>query len=72
LLNDVVTPDIQSHQVCHADPPWRYRHAPEGDEGRSIEANYPSMALEEICALPVAEKVAAEDAILFRAHGLFN
>ena len=53
------------YSLIYADPPWRYEHAPEGDEGRSIEANYPTMTLGEICALPVASKIAARDCVLF-------
>lgn len=47
--------------VLYADPPWRYDFAPHLD-GMSIEEHYPTMDLEEICALEVP---AAEDAVLF-------
>lgn len=49
--------------VIYADPPWRYEHPPMGDTGRSIENHYPTMTLEEICALPVLD-IAAENAVL--------
>ena len=49
-------------QVFYADPPWRYEHVE--TENRAIENQYPTMALEDICALPVAER-ATDDAILF-------
>jgi N6-adenosine-specific RNA methylase IME4 len=52
------------HAVLYADPPWRYEHPPIGASNRSIENHYPTMDLDEICALPVGE-VAADDAVLF-------
>ncbi len=45
-----------------ADPPWRYEHVE--TESRAIENHYPTMSLEEICALPVAG-VTTDDCILF-------
>lgn len=50
------------YPVLYADPPWRYEHAE--SESRAIENQYPTMALDEICALPVADLV-TPDAILF-------
>jgi len=50
------------YPVLYADPPWRYEHAE--SESRMIENQYPTMALDEICALPVADLV-TPDAILF-------
>jgi len=50
--------------IILADPPWRYENPPIGASNRSIENHYPTMTLEEICAL--SEKVpAADDAILY-------
>lgn len=49
--------------LIYADPPWRYENPPMGGGNRSIENHYPTMALEEICALPV-EKLSADDCIL--------
>jgi len=51
-----------TYPVIYADPPWRYEHVK--TESRAIENQYPTMALEDICALPVAD-VATPDAILF-------
>jgi N6-adenosine-specific RNA methylase IME4 len=48
--------------VLYVDPPWRYEHPV--TERDSIEAHYPTLALEEICALPIAD-IAADDAVLF-------
>jgi N6-adenosine-specific RNA methylase IME4 len=50
--------------LIYADPPWRYDMPPMGDSGRSIENQYPTMDIEEICALPVRELV-YDDGILF-------
>jgi N6-adenosine-specific RNA methylase IME4 len=49
--------------VLYADPPWQYEHPPIGATNRSIENHYPTMTLEEICALPVAS-IAHEHAVL--------
>lgn len=48
--------------VLYVDPPWRYEHVE--TESRAIENQYPTMALDEICALPVGE-IATRDAVLF-------
>jgi N6-adenosine-specific RNA methylase IME4 len=50
--------------VLYADPPWQYDHAPLGGDNRAIENHYPTMTLEEICALPVGD-IANENAVLF-------
>ena len=50
--------------VLYADPPWQYENPPMGGSNRSIENHYPTMTLEEICALPVAN-VAHENSVLF-------
>jgi N6-adenosine-specific RNA methylase IME4 len=47
-------------RLIYADPPWQYEHIE--TENRAIENQYPTMALEDICArVPPA----AEDAVLF-------
>jgi len=52
------------YPVIYADPPWRYENPPMGGTNRSIENHYPTMTLEEICALPVRD-LAADDAMLY-------
>lgn len=52
------------YPVIYADPPWRYELPPMGGSNRSIENHYPTMSLEEICALPVKD-LATDDAILY-------
>lgn len=48
--------------IC-ADPPWQYEHAI--SVSREIEEHYPTMTTDAICALPVADKAAATDCVLF-------
>jgi N6-adenosine-specific RNA methylase IME4 len=50
--------------IIYADPPWRYEHPALATPNRAIENHYPTMTLEEICALPVAA-LASDDALLF-------
>jgi N6-adenosine-specific RNA methylase IME4 len=52
------------YPVVYADPPWRYENPPMGAGNRAIENHYPTMTLEEICAMPIAE-LAADDAMLY-------
>jgi ParB-like chromosome segregation protein Spo0J len=51
------------YPIVYADPPWRYEH-PTFGSSRDIEEHYPTLELEEICALPVAQ-LAMESALLF-------
>ncbi len=49
------------YNIIYADPPWRYRN----NSGHGVAENhYPTMSIDEICALSVAE-LAAKDAVLF-------
>jgi N6-adenosine-specific RNA methylase IME4 len=56
--------EIGKFAVLYADPPWRYENPPMGGSNRSIENHYPTMTLEEICALPVND-IAFDDSVLF-------
>lgn len=47
-------------RLLYADPPWCYEHIE--TESRAIENHYPTMSLDDICALDVP---AADDAVLF-------
>ena len=49
--------------MIYADPPWRFATYSEKGKGRSAEAHYDCMSLDEIKALPVAAW-AAPDAVL--------
>lgn len=52
----------KTYPVIYADPPWRYDHAV--SDTRQIENHYPTMELNDICALPVSE-ISTKDSILF-------
>lgn len=52
----------QKFPVIYCDPPWRYEHIE--TESRAIENQYPTMTLDEICALPV-QNIAMDDCVLF-------
>ena len=55
---------MKKYPVIYADPPWQYRVYSKKGLGRSAESHYPTMGIEEIRALPVAE-LAAKDCALF-------
>ena len=52
---------MDEFSVIYADPPWRYA-ASTPDPKDSIETKYPTMAVEDICAMKVP---AAKDAVLY-------
>jgi N6-adenosine-specific RNA methylase IME4 len=52
------------YPIILADPPWQYENPPLGGGNRAIENHYPTMTLDQICALPVAD-LAADDALLY-------
>lgn len=54
----------RKYPVIYADPPWRYEMPAMGGTNRSIENHYPTMTLDEICAMPVSD-LAADDAMLY-------
>jgi len=54
----------QHYPIIYADPPWRYENPPMGGTNRSIENHYPTMTLDEICAMPVGD-LATDDAMLY-------
>ena len=55
-------PPIGKFRIIYADPPWRYEHSK--TTSRDIENQYPTMTLEQICLLPIAD-LADKDCILF-------
>jgi len=55
-------PTAERYPVIYADPPWRYEYAESST--REIENHYPTMDLDAICNLPVAD-MATDDAVLF-------
>ena len=43
---------MKKYKIIYADPPWRYaRSKVQG----AAEKHYPTMSIEELCALPVKE-----------------
>ena len=52
---------IQKYQVIYADPPWDYQQC---RLSGSAKKHYPTMRIEELCALPVAE-ITDRDCALF-------
>lgn len=61
---ELITADLPDDKfsVIYADPPWRYEHSK--TTSRDIENQYPTMSLDEICDMPVAD-IAAENSVLF-------
>lgn len=61
---EVETPPLPEgkYSVIYADPPWRYEFSP--TESRAIESHYPTMSLDEICAVPIKAK-STDNSILF-------
>ena len=55
---------IGKYEVIYADPPWRYeRSAVQG----AAEKHYPTMDINELCALPVADLAAPASALFLWA-----
>jgi N6-adenosine-specific RNA methylase IME4 len=53
-----------SYRIIYADPAWSFDTRSNKGKDRSPEKHYPVMAIEDICALPVAD-IAADDCALF-------
>jgi N6-adenosine-specific RNA methylase IME4 len=62
------TPDLPTgrYRVLYADPPWKYQeHGASVDPSYgSATRHYPTMTIEELCALPVKDML-EDDAVLF-------
>jgi N6-adenosine-specific RNA methylase IME4 len=54
----------RKYSVIYADPPWSYEIRNGAGTDRAVENHYPTMALEELEALPVGS-LAADDCALF-------
>lgn len=54
---------MKKYKIIYADPPWKYRDKLL-TQGGGAERKYPTMAIDEIAALPIG-KLAADDAVLF-------
>ena len=55
---------MKKYKVIYADPPWAYKVWSRKGAGRSAESHYPTMSIDNLCALPVAE-LTAKDCALF-------
>ena len=55
---------IPHDMLIYCDPPWRYGVWSDKGKGRSAENHYPTMSVDDICRLPVAD-IAADDCALF-------
>lgn len=55
-------PQDRKYPIIYADPPWQYDFSPSDD--RSVENHYPTMSIEDIWALQVAD-LTTPDAMLF-------
>jgi N6-adenosine-specific RNA methylase IME4 len=52
--------------VILADPPWRFEpYSRDTGMDRAADNHYPTMTLDEICAVAVAGTIAADDCVLF-------
>ena len=58
---DIFTTD-RKYRIIYADPPWSYNDKQDTDKLGGAVKHYDTMALDEICALPIP---AADDAVLF-------
>ena len=58
---DIFTTD-KKYRVIYADPPWSYNDKQDTEKLGGAVKHYPTMSLEEICALPIP---AEKDAVLF-------
>ncbi len=55
----------QVYDVILADPPWPFKvWNKDTGSGRSAEAHYPTMSLDDICNLPI-KQLAAKNCVLF-------
>jgi N6-adenosine-specific RNA methylase IME4 len=64
LRGGIVSPLLHHYGVIYADPPWSFATYSHKGKGRSPEAHYDCMGLDDIMALPVADW-AARDCVLF-------
>ena len=55
---------IEKYTICYADPPWRY--SAKRVQG-AAEHHYPTMSIEDLCALPVADLMAPDSALFLWA-----
>lgn len=59
----------KKYQVIYADPPWSYtdkrsKPGPKGNKGGGVVHHYPTLSIDDICSLPVAN-ITDDPALLF-------
>lgn len=54
----------KKYDIIYADPPWAYNDTL-GGNAKMGAMPYPTMTNEEICAMPIGNKIAKKDSILF-------
>ena len=54
----------KKYNIILADPPWSYKVWSKKGKSRSAENHYPTMSIDNICSLPVAD-ISAKDSVLF-------
>jgi len=55
---------VMKYKIIYADPPWSFRNYGYEDAVRGCRKEYPTMSVDELCAMPVSE-MADNDCILF-------
>ena len=55
---------MSPYNIIYADPPWKRDRWSDKAQFRSGEKHYPTMSIEELCAMPV-EKIADKNCLLF-------
>ena len=56
---------MKKYQIIYADPPWSYRNKKTGGSMKSgAGAKYPTLAVQEICELPIKD-IADSNSVLF-------
>ena len=53
---------IGNYSIIYADPPWQYQRS---KVQGAAEHQYPTMGIDELCALPVADLAAPDSALFF-------
>lgn len=53
----------KKYSIIYADPPWSYKTYSAKGKGRSAEAHYNTMSINDICKLPI-NKIANDDCAL--------
>lgn len=59
--------DAGAYRVVYADPPWRFATYSDKGKGRSAEAHYDCLTIDEIKAIPVGQWVASDAVLLLWA-----